>query len=144
MSNGPRMPWGKYKGDYLSDINTGYIVWLLDNAKVSDPLLRRELAVEITRRMAEYIPGANPDGSVGDAGVHDDERRQARDSGPRPTPPVTPRAPQSYREEVALQVITAGYKAVAMKLHPDKGGSEVAMKELNSVREALTTLARRA
>jgi hypothetical protein len=136
------MPWGKYKGDFLADIPTGYIVWLLDNAKASDPLLRRELAVEVSRRMAEYIPGANPDGSVGDAGVHDESRRA--DPGPRPTPPSKDRAPQSYREEVALQVIAAGYKSVAMKLHPDKGGSETAMKELNSIRETLIVLARKA
>lgn len=139
---GPKMPWGKFKGDYLTDIPSSYIMWLLDNGKVSDPLLMRALAVEITRRMADFIPGANADGSVGDAGVHDDQRRY--DPGPRPTPPSAHRAPQSYREEVALQVIDSGYRAVAMKLHPDKGGSAEAMKELNSIREALKVLARKA
>lgn len=142
MSNGPRMPWGKFKGDFIADVPSSYIIWLLDNAKVSDPLLLRELALEMTERMSGYIPGANKDGSVGDPGVHDDHRRY--EAGPRPTPPSAPRAPQSYREEVALQVIESGYRAVAMKLHPDKGGSEQAMKELNSVRETLKNLARKA
>jgi putative quorum-sensing-regulated virulence factor len=143
MSNGPRMPWGKFKGDFIADVPSSYIIWLLDNGKVSsDTLLARELAVEMTRRMQDFIPGANKDGSVGDPGVHDDQRRY--EPGPRPTPPSAPRAPQSYREEVALQVIESGYRAVAMKLHPDKGGSEQAMKELNSVRETLRTLARKA
>lgn len=138
------MPWGKFKGDFIADVPSSYIVWLIDNAKVSDPLLLRELAVEMVKRMTEYVPGSrqNADGSVGDPGVHSDERRS--DAGPRPTPPSAPRAPQSYREEVALRVIESGYRAVAMKLHPDKGGTEQAMKELNSVREALKTLARKA
>lgn len=143
----PRMPWGKYKGDFLADVPSSYITWLIDNAKVKDPLLLRELAVEMIRRMQEYVPrdgGRNEDGSYGDPGVHDDSRRSRRDEGPRPTPPGRERAPQSYREEVALQVIDSGFRAVAMKLHPDKGGSEQAMKELNSVRDALKAMARRA
>lgn len=145
MSNGPRMPWGKFKGDFIADVPSSYIVWLLDNGKVSsDTLLSRALAVEMVRRMEDFIPDAkNADGSVGDPGVHSDSRRY-ESAGPRPTPPSAPRAPQSYREEVALQVIESGYRAVAMKLHPDKGGSEQAMKELNSVRETLKMMARKA
>lgn len=136
------MPWGKYKGDHLTDIPSSYIMWLLDAGKVSDKMLTRALAVEMMRRLEEMCPeAANQDGSVGDAGVHDDHRRY--DPGPRPTPPSRERAPQSYREEVALQVIAAGYKVLAMKIHPDKGGSAEAMKELNSVREALKLIARR-
>lgn len=141
----PRMPWGKYKGDFLTDVPSSYITWLIDNAKVKDPLLLRELAVEMIRRMQEYAPSdnRNADGSYGDPGVHDDSRRSRRDDGPRPTPPGRERAPQSYREEVALQVIESGFKAMALKLHPDRGGNEQAMKELNSVRETLKTMARR-
>lgn len=143
MSNGPKMPWGKYRGDFIADIPSSYLVWLLDNGKVGDTLLARELAVEMTKRMAEYIPGANRDGSVGDPGVHDDERRQDT-TGPRPTPPSKSRAPQSYREEIAVKVIEKGYRLVAHELHPDKGGTVEAMRELTSVRNALVTMARKA
>ena len=141
----PRMPWGKYKGDFLTDVPSSYITWLIDNAKVKDPLLLRELAVEMIRRMQEYAPSdsRNTDGSYGDPGVHDDSRRSRRDDGPRPTPPGRERAPQSYREEVALQVIESGFKAMALKLHPDRGGNEQAMKELNNVRETLKIMARK-
>ena len=59
----PKMPWGKYKGDLLSDVPSAYIVWLLDNAKVSDDLLARELATEIIRRMEEYRPSSGGSGS---------------------------------------------------------------------------------
>lgn len=38
---------------------------------------------------------------------------------------------------LALQLIDIGYKALASKLHPDKGGSREAMSRLNQVRERL-------
>lgn len=39
--------------------------------------------------------------------------------------------------ELSLQMIDAGYKAMAMKLHPDKGGSKDAMHRLNNGRDRL-------
>jgi hypothetical protein len=38
---------------------------------------------------------------------------------------------------LALQLITIGFKALASKLHPDKGGSRDAMQRLNRVRDRL-------
>ncbi len=38
---------------------------------------------------------------------------------------------------LALQLIDIGYKALATKLHPDKGGSRDAMMRLNQVRDRL-------
>lgn len=142
------MPWGKYKGDYIADVPSSYLVWLLDNGKVSgDTLLLRFLAAEMIRRMAELCPEAtNADGSVGDSGVHDDERRYEapRDPGPRPTPPSAPRRGSTPRVDIVLSIIESGYRAAAHKLHPDRpGGSEEKMKELNSVRDALRNIAGR-
>lgn len=39
--------------------------------------------------------------------------------------------------KLALQLIDIGYKALATKLHPDKGGSRDAMSRLNTVRDRL-------
>lgn len=39
--------------------------------------------------------------------------------------------------QLALQLIDIGYKALATKLHPDKGGSRDAMARLNRVRDRL-------
>lgn len=39
--------------------------------------------------------------------------------------------------KLALQLIDIGYKALATKLHPDKGGSRDAMSRLNRVRDHL-------
>jgi len=42
---------------------------------------------------------------------------------------------QEARRTLALQMIDAGYKALASKLHPDKGGSPEAVMRLNQVRD---------
>jgi hypothetical protein len=39
--------------------------------------------------------------------------------------------------KLAMQLIDIGYKALASKLHPDKGGSRDAMSRLNQVRDRL-------
>lgn len=39
--------------------------------------------------------------------------------------------------ELAMQLIDIGYKALATKLHPDRGGSSEAMVRLNKVRDIL-------
>ncbi len=41
------------------------------------------------------------------------------------------------QRKLALQLIDIGYKALATKLHPDKGGSRDAMARLNAVRDRL-------
>jgi DnaJ-class molecular chaperone len=39
--------------------------------------------------------------------------------------------------KLAMQLIDIGYKALATKFHPDKGGSRDAMSRLNEVRDRL-------
>lgn len=43
--------------------------------------------------------------------------------------------------EMALELVDIGYKALATRLHPDRGGSKDAMARLNRVREELKGLA---
>jgi hypothetical protein len=43
---------------------------------------------------------------------------------------------------LALEVIDTGFKALALKLHPDRGGSSEAMQRLNIVRDRLRKAAR--
>lgn len=57
------------------------------------------------------------------------------------------REQQSYAEEIemhrtlALKLVDSGYKALATRLHPDKGGSAKAMTRLNRVRDELKEVA---
>lgn len=43
--------------------------------------------------------------------------------------------------DLALELIDIGYKALATRLHPDRGGSKDAMRRLNRVREELKSVA---
>jgi hypothetical protein len=43
--------------------------------------------------------------------------------------------------EMALELVDIGYKALATRLHPDRGGSKDAMSRLNRVREELKRIA---
>ena len=43
--------------------------------------------------------------------------------------------------EMALQLIDLGYRAMATRLHPDRGGSRDAMSRLNTVRDELKSVA---
>jgi hypothetical protein len=43
--------------------------------------------------------------------------------------------------EIALQLIDIGYRALATRLHPDRGGSKEAMMRLNRVRDELKAVA---
>jgi Protein of unknown function (DUF3102) len=44
--------------------------------------------------------------------------------------------------ELALQLIDIGFKALATRLHPDRGGSRIGMQRLNTVRRHLTDFAK--
>jgi hypothetical protein len=46
-------------------------------------------------------------------------------------------AERKAQRQLALQLIDLGFKALATKLHPDKGGSPDAMVRLNEVRDRL-------
>lgn len=43
--------------------------------------------------------------------------------------------------DLALELIEIGFKALATRLHPDRGGSQDAMRRLNRVRDELKTVA---
>jgi Protein of unknown function (DUF3102). len=44
--------------------------------------------------------------------------------------------------DLALELIDIGFKALATRLHPDRGGSKDAMRRLNRVRDELRTVAK--
>jgi hypothetical protein len=64
------------------------------------------------------------------------------DPKPFNQPTAAPVDERTLRNELALQLIDIGYKALATKLHPDKGGSREAMTRLNQVRQMLKGLVR--
>jgi hypothetical protein len=49
----------------------------------------------------------------------------------------------AHKRKLAEEVIQRGYKAVAQRLHPDRGGDQNAMARLNDVRDALLAKTKR-
>ena len=47
----------------------------------------------------------------------------------------------ALHRQVAIQLIDIGYRALATRLHPDRGGSKEAMSRLNRVRDELKAVA---
>lgn len=103
-----RLKFGKWAGRYLSDpvIPNGYLAWLASEANIDYALLR-EVEAELDRR------------------TQSESRYQA--------PPTSKaRIPQGVRLEVALQLVEAGRRNMALKHHPDMGGDNQKMAELNA------------
>lgn len=57
------------------------------------------------------------------------DERQARDTE------------NKLHREIALKLIDLGYRAMATRLHPDRGGSQEAMRRLSAVRDELKQVA---
>ena len=68
-------------------------------------------------------------------------RTPVKPVAPAPVPPIRARVdPEpAARRELAQEIIALGYKAKAMRLHPDQKGSSEDMIRLNAVRDWLKT-----
>jgi len=68
----------------------------------------------------------------------DDSVRRVLDSAKRlEKENLTRQQERAAEKNLALQLISIGFKALASKLHPDKGGTKDAMMRLNRVRDRL-------
>lgn len=56
---------------------------------------------------------------------------------PPPPRPTVARQTAAFRTDVAERLITTGYKALALKVHPDIGGTKEEMAQLNAARAHL-------
>jgi hypothetical protein len=103
------MPFGKYRGLAVDALPDTYLQWLYDLDDLREPL-RSAVYREWSRRF---------DG--GDDGDRDYHRPTHADDFPD--------------QDAALfrELIEAGYRALALKLHPDQGGSVEAMQRLNAL-----------
>lgn len=104
-----KMPFGKFRGHRVQDLPDDYLEWLtgLDNLRG-----RLRTVVERERRCRQW----------------EEESRR----------PVE-HAPELDAEDRALlaELIRAGYRALALRYHPDQGGSTETMLRLNRIMERL-------
>jgi hypothetical protein len=103
------MPWGKYRGRYLGDIPLSYLAFVVD-ADYTAPWLRSACWDEIRRRSP--FAGYEP-------------RARCNDSS-------SSRWPSHFD-------FKGWYRRMAVACHPDHGGSMVAMKLLNELRDEVCT-----
>ena len=114
----PTMPFGKYRGQGFASIPTDYLVWVLVEADAPGPTLRALIRAELLRRGVE----------VDEEGAED--ARQA----PPPPPPRGGQGPD------ALEALTRWYRGACKRHHPDRGGSEQAMRVVNEAYAELKRL----
>jgi hypothetical protein len=108
-----RMPWGKFRGLGLGDIPTGYLVRILEEGYTDrTPTLKLAVRTEIAERL---------------------ELRAAPPSSPRPTNGTPP----PELAHLMGQLVGLGYKHLAVRLHPDRGGKTEEMQRLNRLRDWL-------
>jgi heterodisulfide reductase subunit A-like polyferredoxin len=104
------MPFGRYHGIPLADLPDEYVDWLMSLDNLREPL-RSAIAREWrARREAE---SAAEDAATDAAAL---------------TPGIA---------DIAAEVVTAGYRALAKQRHPDLGGDVEAMRQLNAAVAAL-------
>ncbi|MBX3027513.1 DUF3820 family protein [bacterium] len=103
------MPWGRYRGQDIADVPLGYLTWLLDEGRALRPDLRRAVCAEVADRL---------------------------DLRPEPPAPRRPLPPPALASAIR-DIIAAGYRAVALRAHPDRGGTHQAMVAATEARDWL-------
>jgi hypothetical protein len=121
-----KMPFGKHRGKRLISIPTEYLVWLRDENEDLDPELRKAVDHELSRR--DDVPP--PPGTT---------------EPPKVTVPDVSGPPVEVRNVSPLGQTLAGsirmmFRNLALKYHPDRGGSQKAMEALNELHDQVQEL----
>jgi len=102
-----RMPFGKYRGWRLAELDDGYLTWLYSLDGLRSPL-RDSIDQEFKRRN----------------GAHSNWNYDTPRTADRADPPP----------ERAKQIVESGFKTLAKVHHPDHGGSGDVMRSLLEAR----------
>src|SRR5258708_26334013 len=121
-----KMPFGKHRGKRLISIPTEYLVWLRDENEDLDAELRKAVDHELSRRDdVPPPPGGEPP----------PPRTVVPDSGP--TVEVRNMSPLGQTLVGSVRML---FRNLALKYHPDRGGSQVAMEALNELHDQVQDL----
>jgi hypothetical protein len=101
----PKLPFGKHKGRRLTRVPTDYLVWCRDRCSTLPPELKAAVALELARREATSATPTSSGESVSPIG-----------------------------QSLAATIRTL-FRNLALKYHPDRGGSPEAMRALNEFHE---------
>jgi hypothetical protein len=107
-----RMPFGRFRGMPITDLPSWYLRWLDNLPDLRDPLAS---AVQL-----------------------EVERRTAEEAEPEPEPEPTYRSGDVCPDpKLADELVAAGVRSLAKKYHPDVGGSNERMRDVNLTAEWL-------
>lgn len=106
-----RMPFGKHKNVPVNDVPTDYLVWCIESMENLKGWLRQVILTELRSR-----------GIVFD--LPDDEPC-----------PVCGRVEMPSVPSDTVKAFDRVYRRLALALHPDRGGSNEAMRALNEARD---------
>jgi hypothetical protein len=106
------MPFGKHRGEFLVDIPTNYLAWVLRDCETAEWWLREAVQVEMERRIHETPPARG-------------QRRGEERTG---------------MMQVG-DIIKRWWREMALRFHPDRGGDTKVMQAMNEAHERLKELA---
>jgi hypothetical protein len=109
-----RMPFGKHQGKLLSEVPLGYLDWLLRIEL--KPFLRE--AVEEEKRLRE-------------------EEGREWEEDPFSSPPSSPTSPGMDVTADVKDLVKKWFSEMALRYHPDRGGSDAAMQAINHAHQRL-------
>lgn len=130
---GSRMPFGKYKGTEVCDItDIDYLCWLLSNIDVKEPLKQ------------EIIDHIEANGIIITDDMLFDPKRGKLNNGTKPKfdnskfqSSISYLNPDTDMKKLLVEFVDLGYKRMAMKYHPDKGGTKEDMQAINDLKDWL-------
>lgn len=131
-----RLEFGKHKGQDIADVPTQYLEWLLRadvNALSAGGKLHVERELHIRRQKDEHNRRAYRER------YEQSFRGESWGEEPRRSQALVGVSVMVPRQRLALmqELIECGFKALSMRLHPDKGGTTAQMQELNELRTHL-------
>ncbi len=115
-----KIPFGKYKGKRLNKLPTDYLVWCRDKCDV----LTEEMRAAIEEELADRTD-APPEEEAGET------------ASTAELPKVTKVSPLGQTLAGDVRML---FRNLALKYHPDRGGSHEAMRALNEFHDQLQGL----
>ncbi len=112
------MPFGMYRGEPLDQIPTSYLRWLIDEADLRSERLRSAVEAEWQARSAR----------------HRHRHRQGADEARQHS------APTGLSAEQLQAVVMRWYRTLCLRWHPDRAGSNEAMRAINDAKDLLDEL----
>jgi hypothetical protein len=103
------LPFGKYRGQPIRDVPAGYLAWLLEEVDLR-PELAEAVRAELSTRLRLTV---------------------------RVEYIAAPMRPPQLLVPAIREIVRAGYRDVARRVHPDVGGNAVAMRDVNVARDWL-------